>query len=93
MALSVSVAKKDVVTTQDKLYTITLEVVLSDTGGAGFIRQYSCDYRTGESIASKKQGLINTIQVDIDMYKAAEALSKNAALATAISEIQSGLVL
>ncbi len=93
MALSAAVTKKSVTCSQDKLYNITLTLTLTDTAGEGFVRDYSQDYRTGENVATKKALFLDKMQNDIDRYKASQALSDNAALATAITEIQSNLVL
>jgi hypothetical protein len=93
MALSVSVTKKNITNTQKNLYGIVLELILTDTTGAGFTKEYSQEYRTGENVNSKVQVFINKMQEDIDQYKAAKTLSDNSALATAIINIQNGLIL
>ncbi len=93
MALSAVVTKKSITTTQDKLYQITLELVLTDTAGIGFTKDYSQDYRTGENVANKKALFLDQMQKDIDYYKAAQVLSGTAALATAITDIQNSLIL
>ena len=93
MALSATVTKKSVTTSQDKLYQIVLTLALTDTEGVGFTKDYSQDYRTGESVSTKVNLFINDMQIDINRYKDAKALSANATLATAITNIQSGLSL
>ena len=93
MALSITVNKKSVTNTQERLYSITLELILTDTAGEGLIKDYSTEYRTGESVSVIKQNLISQMQNDIDSYKSAQTLSNNVALATAITDIKNSLVL
>ena len=93
MSLSAAVSKISVTTNQPKLYQITLQLVLTDTVGPGFTNQYSKEYRSGESVSSKKQLFINDMQADIDNYKSSQSIFDSAVLDTAVSDIQSDLTL
>jgi hypothetical protein len=93
MALLATVTKKSVTTNQDKLYSITFNLLVTD-GAAEVINQnVACEYRTGENVGSKVTEVKEKMQKLIDNYKAAQAIFNAAALDTAVTNIQGGLSL
>jgi hypothetical protein len=93
MALSIEVTKGSVTTSQNKKYSITFHVVLTDTEGAGFTKDYSVEYRTGENVANKVSLVVSDIQNDVNRYTDSQTLLNSAGLTTAVTNIQNGIVL
>jgi hypothetical protein len=93
MALSVTITKKSVIRLQDKLYTITVRMILKNDGVEVLNHDFSIRYRTGDSIANKKAALQAEIQAVIDNYKAEQVLYNNAVFETMCTNIETGLVL
>jgi len=93
MALSVTITKGSVSRMQDKLYSVTVKMVLKDNNIEVLNRDFSVKYRTGETIANKKAVLQADIQAVIDNYKAEQVIFNAAAFGTMCTNIQSGLVL
>lgn len=93
MALSATVSKVSVTTSQEMLYSITLQLVLTDTAGVGFTKTYTIEYRTGENVADKKKYFIEQMQMDINRYKSGQTIYNSSVLNTAVTDIQTGLTL
>ena len=91
--LSVNITKESVTTTQDRLFSITLKLELTDTEGAGFTKSYTEEYRLGENMNNKKNLFINKMQDDINFYKSGKTISESTGLASAIIDIKNGLIL
>lgn len=91
MALVATVTKKSVTKIMDKLCNISMNMTLTDDAVEVINKDYSVWYRPGDSIAAKEAGLIAMMQVDIDKYKSEQAIYNNAALDTAVVNVQAGL--
>ena len=88
MALEATVTNISVTNRDAKWYTITHQLVLTDTnGGSGFTKQYSLDHMQGSAMADKTNAFKALMQYDINCYKRAETLRKSTALSTPGLEI------
>ena len=86
------VSKKSVKYPQAKLYIITFNLVVTD--GTEVINQdFTCEYRTGENVASKVNEVKEKMQKVIDDYKLEKVVFSSVALDTAVTAIQGGLSL
>ena len=92
MTVSVTVTKKSVTKDMDKLWNVSMNMILTDETVEVINKDYSIRYRTDDDIGEKTSQLIEQMQVDIDMYKAEQAIFVNAQLDTAVSTVQAGLV-
>ena len=93
MTLLVTVTKKSVSKIMDKLWNISMNMTLSDETAEVVNKDYSIRYRTGDNIGEKTNQLIEQMQADIDKYKDEQAIFVNAQLDTAVSAVQTGLVI
>lgn len=91
MAIIATVTKKSVTEVQDKLWNVTLNMVLTDDSVEVINKDYSVKYRTGDSIAAKQATWIAMMQADIEKYKSEQAIYDAAALATVVSNIDTAL--
>ena len=92
MTLIATVTKKSVSKNMEKLWNITMNMILTDETVEVINKDYSIRYRTGDDIGEKTNQLIEQMQADIDKYKAEQAIYTNAQLDTAVSTVQAGLV-
>ena len=83
----------DVAQPQDKLYSITLNLVVRDdeVGCDGINQNFTFDCNQGAKISAKEPHVIAVMQEAIDRYKAAKAVQISVALRTAVCNIKSGL--
>jgi hypothetical protein len=93
MALTANVVKKAVTGSQQGINIITMTLTITDTAGAGFVKDYSVEYRTGDSIPVKVAAFIAQMNSDILIYKNQQAIFTAAALDTAVTNIAGGLLL
>jgi len=93
MAYSVVITKKSVTRQQDKLYVVTVNMILKDTDVEVLNQDFSIKYRTGDNITSKKEALQAQIQEVINNYKAERVIFNAAAFGTMCTNIQNALVL
>lgn len=79
---------------QERLYGISLRLVVDDdeAGWDGIDQTFSSSFPAGGSVANKVLEFTTEMQVAVDRYKNAKAVAKSSAIVTAISAIQSGLV-
>ena len=92
MALIATVTKKSVTATMDKMWTITMNMILTDNTVEVINKDYPVNYRSGDSIPAKTAKFIELMQEDIDNYKSEQQLFNAAALNTAVTNVQAGLV-
>ena len=92
MALTATVTNVSVTNRDLKWYTITHQLVLADSNGIGFTKQYSLDFMFGSQMSEKTQAFKGLMQADIVCYKRAELLRNSPALNTSIINIQNQLV-
>lgn len=93
MALSATVSKVSVTTSQESLYSIVLKLVLADTAGEGFTKEYSVHYRTGDNVVDKQKEFKDQMNKDIANYKSGQSVYNAAALNTVVSGLQSSLTI
>lgn len=93
MALSVIITKKSVSKMQDKLYSVTVNMILKDGTTDVLNQDFHVKYRTGDNIANKKAVLQAEMQGVIDNYKAEQLIFSAIAFTTMCTQIQNGLVL
>jgi hypothetical protein len=93
MALTATVTKKNVTTIQPKLFSIVFNLVIKDANVEVINRDFSCEYHTGDDPASKVAEVKEKMQIVIDSYKAEKVIYNAAALNTAVTNIEGGLVL
>lgn len=92
MALVAAVTKKEVTRDIVNVYNITMNMVLTDDSVEVIDRDYSIRYRSGDEVGGKISQLITQMQADIDRYKAEQTIFNAAALDTAVTTIQNGIV-
>ena len=86
------VTKKSVKYPQSKLYIITFNLQVTD-GVVVIDQDFTCEYRTGENVASKVNEMKEKMQIAIDNYKLEKAVFNSVALDNAVTAIEGGLVL
>lgn len=91
MALTVAVTKKSVVSTQDGLYSITLNIQYLNGAVVLIDQDFSENYWVGQTPALVVNKFKEKIQKEIDGYKAAQVLFNSTALDTAITALKNGL--
>lgn len=91
MALVATVTKKSVSKIMDKMWHITMNLVLTDNSVEVLTKDHSVRYRTGDSISGKVSEFIDLMQYDIDKYKSEQNIFTNAQLDTAVTNVQAGL--
>jgi hypothetical protein len=91
MALTVTVTKKSVTLRQQSLYSISVNMKMLDGAVEVINRDYSVEYRTGDSVPAKETELMTKMQGDIDKYKAEQLIFTDAGFTTVVSNLQSGL--
>lgn len=95
MALqSTTITVTGVTEPQAKLYRIIFHMVIDDNtaGLPGLDESYTVNYKQGNDVTDKVAEVVKVFQEKIDRYKNAVAVFESAGLATAVSSIQSGLV-
>lgn len=93
MALTVTVTKKSVSYVMDKMWHVTLNMSLKDDLVEVLNRDYSVRYRTGDSVTEKVTKFIDLMQDDINKYKLEQQIYTAAALDTAVTSVQNGLLI
>lgn len=86
------VTKKSVKVPQLKLYIITFNLVVTD-GTVVIDQDFTCEFRPGENVSDKVNGIKEQMQKAIDNYKLEKALFNNAQLDSAIIALNGGLSL
>jgi hypothetical protein len=92
MALVATVTKKTVTYVLERVWNITLNMVLKDAGVTVFDKDYSVEYIPGDLVAAKEDTLTAMMQADIDKYKSEQVIFGAAALVQAVTNVQGGLV-
>ena len=92
MTLAVTVSKKSVTKVMDKLWNITMNMVMTDNGVEVLNRDYSARYRPGDDISAKEKILADMMQADIEKYKSEQQVYHAAALDAAVTNVQKRLV-
>ena len=90
MALIATVSKTSVTKVQAGLWTINLNMVLTDDVDV-LNMDYSVYYRPGDSIATKEAMFTSMMQADIDKYKSEQTIYNSAALDTAVTNVEAAL--
>lgn len=93
MALTATVTKKSVTYTQPKLHTIIFNLSLKEDTVEVLNRDFSCEFRAGDSASDKIVKITKDMQIEIENYKSAQVIFNSATLNTAVTAIQGGLVL
>ena len=91
MTLTMTVSKKPVTKVMDKLWNVTMNLVLADDGVEVLNKDYSVRYRTGDNIAAKEKTIADMMQADIEKYKSERQIYLAAALDTAVTNVQKRL--
>jgi hypothetical protein len=91
MALTATVAKKQVLYVQPSLHNITFNLSLKEDTTEVLSKDFSVQYRNGEIISQKVAQVVSEMQNEIDKYKSAKNIYAAAALDTAVTNIQAGL--
>jgi len=93
MALTVLVTKKSVTKVMDKLWDVSVNMVLTDNAVEVINKDYSLHYRTGDSVGAKQTAWIAMMQADIDKYKSEQGIYNAAALDTVVTNVGNALEL
>ncbi len=92
MTITVNVTKKSVSLIQKDLYAITLNLSLTEDLVEILNKDFTERYRTGQVISTVTAKFINSMQAEINKYKAEQTIFNRAQLDTAVINIKNGLV-
>lgn len=94
MALTATVTKKNITSSKTGYFSIVLNLKVNDGSTDVIDKDFGASYRSEHDVLSEVRDSIQAqMQAEIDNYKDGNTMSGNAQLATAISTIQSNLVL
>jgi len=88
-----TVKKVSVTNPQAKLYIITFNLLIMDGQTPVIDQDFSCEYRTGESVASKVNEVKEKMQKVISDYQSSQVIYNSAQLDSAVTAIEEGIVL
>jgi len=91
--LTAIVTKRSVTNPQPKVFIIVFNLSVNEETVIVINQDFSCEYRPGESIASKVDEVKDKMQFVIDNYKASQVIFDNVQLDSAVTTIQGGLIL
>jgi len=91
MALTKEVTKKPVTKIMDKMWNITVNLILNNDAIEVLNKDFSVRYRTGDVISTKEAEFIKLMQASIDAYKSEQQIYNAPALDTAVTNISNGL--
>jgi hypothetical protein len=91
MALVATVSKVSVTEQQDKLWNVSLNMVLVDGGTEVINKDYSVAYRPGDVIANKQATLYAMMVEDKARYISEQNIFDAAALDTVVANIDAAL--
>jgi len=91
MALTKEVTKKPVTKIMDKMWNITVNLILNNDAVEVLNKDFSVRYRTGDVISTKEAEFIELMQASIDAYKSEQQIYNAPALDTAVTNISNGL--
>ena len=86
--MTMTVSKKPVTKVMDKLWNITMNLILTNDGTEVLNKDYSVRYRPGDSISAKEKTLADMMQADIEKYKSEQQVYHAAALDAAVISVQ-----
>ena len=91
MALTANVTKKGVTYMMPNMWSVSINIVLSDGSVEVWDRDYSVRYRAGDVIAAKQAKLIEMAKADIDKYKSEQMIFDTPAFDDVVTNIQIAL--
>ena len=91
MALTKEVTKKPVTKIMDKMWNITVNLILNNDAIEVLNKDFSVRYRTGDVISTKEAEFIKLMQASINAYKSEQQIYNAPALDTAVTNISNGL--
>lgn len=91
MVLVSTVSKANVIKTQDKMWNVSMNMVLTDDGVEVINKDYSVRYRTGDSVAAKELEFISLMQIDINKYKSESVIYNAHAFSTIVTNVEAAL--
>ena len=91
MALTATVTKTGVTYMMPDMWSVSINVVLSDDAVEVWDRDYSARYRTGDVIAVKQARLIEMVKADIDKYKSEQMIFNAPAFDDVVTNVQTAL--
>ena len=89
MTLTATVTKKGVTYMMPNMWSVSINVVLTDGSIEVWDRDYSVRYRAGDDIETKTVKLIEMAQADIDKYKSEQMIFNAPALDTVVANVES----
>jgi hypothetical protein len=93
MALTATVAKKSVSYIQPKMHNITFNLILKEDTVEVLSKDVSIQFAEGDTPSAKVAKVMDEMQQEIDHYKSQKTIFNSPALDTAVTNIQSGLIL
>lgn len=93
MTLIAQVSKSEVVQIDGDLFDIKMKLILLEDAVEVFEKKYSIRYIRGDDINDKITQFITAMQFDIDKYEDELQIFNAAQFDTAVSSVQSGLVI
>ncbi|MHC1599548.1 MAG: hypothetical protein ACXQS5_01820 [Candidatus Methanospirareceae archaeon] len=89
MALVATVSKARVIERQDKLWNVSLNMVLTDDGTEVVNKDYSVAYRPNDVVADKQTALYTMMAADKAKYVSEQTIFDAAALDAIVANIES----
>jgi len=91
MALIITVTKKSVLLSQERLYSITLNLKCTNGGIEVINQDVSCEYRTGDAPQDLAVQFQKKMQYIIDKYKEEQVIYNHAQLNTMVTWLGTNL--
>ena len=91
MVLIATVSKSDVTKVMEKMWNISMNMILTDDASEVINKDYSVRYRTGDSVAAKESEFIELMQADIDKYQSEKGIYDAPAFGTAVANVEAAL--
>ena len=91
MTLTATVTKKGVTYMMPNMWSVSINVVLTDDAVEVWDRDYSVRYRAGDAIAAKQAKLIEMAKTDIDKYKSEQMIFNAPAFDDVVTNVQTAL--
>ncbi len=91
MALTLTVEKRSVTETMDKMWSIVLNLSILDGTEAVIDKDFTLKYRSGQDVEEKVKALLKEMQEAIDDYKSEQAIFNHTKLDTAVTYLNNNL--
>ncbi|KKM65970.1 hypothetical protein LCGC14_1485890 [marine sediment metagenome] len=91
MVLTLTVEKRSVTETMDKMWSIVLNLSALDGTEVVINKDFTLKYRSGQDVEEKVKALLTEMQEAIDDYKSEQAIFNHTKLDTAVTYLNNNL--